>query len=140
MASGGFVSPAIACAAIMVFMSRLLLNLRHVPADEADDVRALMREAGIAFYETRPSMFGISAGGIWLREDADEPRARTLLRDYQATRGEQARRAFDEARREGRVPGVLDQLRDDPRRVLLVFAGIALMLGLTALPVILLLR
>ncbi|MCX7041690.1 MAG: DUF6164 family protein, partial [Gammaproteobacteria bacterium] len=32
-------------------MSKLLLNLRNVPDDEADDVRALLDAHGIAYYE-----------------------------------------------------------------------------------------
>ena len=56
-------------------MSKLLLNLRHVPDDEADDVRAMLDEGGIAYYETRPSAWGISAGGIFVTEEADVPEA-----------------------------------------------------------------
>ena len=33
-----------------------LLNLRHVPDDEADDVRAMLDDNRIAFYETKPSL------------------------------------------------------------------------------------
>jgi hypothetical protein len=33
-------------------MAKLLLNLRNVPDDEADDVRALLDEHDIAYYET----------------------------------------------------------------------------------------
>ncbi len=43
-------------------MARLLFNLRNVPADEADEVRALLRAHGFAFHETPPSPWGISAG------------------------------------------------------------------------------
>lgn len=41
-------------------MAKLLLNLRNVPDDEADDVRALMRDNLVQTYETRPSNWGIS--------------------------------------------------------------------------------
>lgn len=51
-------------------MSRLLLNMRHVPDDEADDVRAMLDANRIAFHETKPSPWGISAGGIFVTEDA----------------------------------------------------------------------
>ncbi|MGD4884363.1 DUF6164 family protein, partial [Xanthomonas citri pv. citri] len=34
-------------------MAKLLLNLRNVPDDEADEVRALMREQRVQVYETR---------------------------------------------------------------------------------------
>ena len=51
-------------------MAKLLLNLRNVPDDEADDVRALLDEHDIAYYETSPGFWNISLGGIWVREDA----------------------------------------------------------------------
>jgi len=47
-------------------MTTLLLNLRRVPDDEADEVRALLERHDIPFYETTPSLWGVSAGGIWL--------------------------------------------------------------------------
>ncbi len=49
-------------------MSKLLMNLRHVPEDEADEVRALLDEHAIAYYETKPSRWGISSGGIWIAD------------------------------------------------------------------------
>ncbi|HET7415147.1 MAG TPA: DUF6164 family protein [Arthrobacter sp.] len=45
-------------------MPKLLLNLRNVPDDDADDVRALLDAERIAFHETAPSPWGIPAGGI----------------------------------------------------------------------------
>ena len=68
-------------------MAKLLLNLRHVPDDEADDVRAMLDAARIGFYETPPSVFGISAGGIYVRENDDVPEAKRLMADSQAQRG-----------------------------------------------------
>ncbi|HET7415144.1 MAG TPA: DUF6164 family protein [Arthrobacter sp.] len=44
-------------------MFRLLLNLRNVPDDGAKDVRATLDAKRIAFYETTPSPWGISARG-----------------------------------------------------------------------------
>jgi hypothetical protein len=46
-------------------MSKLLLNLRGVPDDEADDVRRFLGSSGIGYYETPPSRWG-TAGGIWI--------------------------------------------------------------------------
>src|SRR5690606_18742767 len=45
-------------------MPNLLLNLRQVPADEASEVRELLSRHAIDFYETTPSQWGISHGGI----------------------------------------------------------------------------
>ena len=52
----------------MAAMAKLLLNLRNVPEDEADEVRAWLKENSLAFYETQPSPWGISGGGIWIED------------------------------------------------------------------------
>ncbi|MGV8932232.1 MAG: DUF6164 family protein, partial [Luteimonas sp.] len=44
-------------------MSKLLLNLRQVLDDEADDVRAFLDAHQLEYYETTPSRWGISYGG-----------------------------------------------------------------------------
>ncbi|SDQ26920.1 DUF6164 family protein [Pseudoxanthomonas sp. CF125] len=82
-------------------MAKLLLNLRNVPDDEADEVRAWLIESGMDFYETQPSPWGISSGGIWMREDADIVRAKALMADYQAKRLQRARAAQYAAREQG---------------------------------------
>ena len=72
-------------------MAKLLLNLRYVPEDEAADVRAFLDAAGMEWYQTRPSPFGISQGGIWLRNNEDLPEAKRLMADYQRERQARAR-------------------------------------------------
>lgn len=121
-------------------MAQLLLNLRHVPHDEADDIRELLDEHGVEWYETRPGRWGISFAGIWLRHDQHLPKARELLDEYQMAR---RKRAFDEQRRAlaaGEVPTIASTIRREPLRFILAVGGILLMLGLVALPVFLLSR
>lgn len=115
-------------------MARLLLNLRHVPDDEADDVRALLERHGFGYFETPPSRWGISLGGIWLREDEDLEAAQAVLARYQAERAAQARAAHEAERREGRAETLLQRIRRDPLRILAVLAGIAVVLYLTLMP------
>jgi len=119
-------------------MAKLLLNLRMVPEDEADDVRGFLREHGIGFHETRPSRWGISQGGIWISDAADFPRARSLMDDYQAARQARARAERAEALRDGSAETFLDVLKREPARVAAVMVGILFLLGLVALPVVML--
>ena len=116
-------------------MPHLLLHLRHVPADESDEVRALLRGAGIDFYETAPSRWGVSHGGIWLPDDGDIVRAKALLADYQAERSARARSEWAAARAEGRAETFADVVRREPLRVLGSVIAIAFLLALVALPV-----
>jgi hypothetical protein len=119
-------------------MSKLLLNLRHVPDDEADDVRAMLGTARIAYYETPPSMWGISAGGIYIKDNADVAEAKRLMAVYQAQRRDRARAGHEAAVREGRAETFGSVLRNEPLRVLLTLLAIAFLIGLVALPAVLL--
>ena len=119
-------------------MSRLLLNLRHVPDDEADDVRAMLDTHRIAYYETPPSMWGVSAGGIFVKENADIAEAKRLMADYQKQRSARVRAEYAAARRDGTAETFRTVLRDEPLRVVLTILAIACLLGLVALPVLLL--
>ncbi|HET7607702.1 MAG TPA: DUF6164 family protein, partial [Gammaproteobacteria bacterium] len=78
-------------------MSKLLLNLRDVPDDEADDVRRFVDANAIGYYETRPSFWGVSAGGIWIRDDRDLAVAKRLMAEYQRARQVRAREQWAEA-------------------------------------------
>ena len=115
-------------------MAKLLLNLRNVPDDEADDVRALLDAGGIAHYETPPSVFGISAGGLYVSHDADIAEARRLMDGYQAQRRERARAEHAAAVRDGTAETIWTVMRDRPLRVAATVAAILLLLGLVALP------
>jgi hypothetical protein len=114
-------------------MAKLLLNMRLVPDDEAADVRAMLDEARIPWYETEPSRWGISHGGIWVRDDEDVDRAKALMAGYQATRRERARAERAAALRDGTAETFADVLRREPLRVLLAVLGIAAALAVLAL-------
>jgi hypothetical protein len=72
-------------------MATLLVNLRNVPDDEAEEVRQVLTAHRIDFYETPPGRWGISAGAIWLRDAAQLGEARQLMNDYQEQRRARAR-------------------------------------------------
>lgn len=116
-------------------MAKLLLNLRNVPDDEADEVRAWLTESGMDFYETQPSPWGISSGGIWMRDDADIVRAKALMADYQAKRRQRALAEQATAQRDGSAETFGKLLRERPVYVLTVLAAIIGIVALTlALP------
>jgi len=99
-------------------MPRLLLKLRDVPDDEIEDVTALMEDHSIPIYRTPPGPFGITAGGLWLRDPEDESSARSLLDEYQAQRQARARAELARARDEGRADSVWSLVRRNPLRTL----------------------
>ncbi|WEN14275.1 DUF6164 family protein [Rhodanobacter sp. AS-Z3] len=121
-------------------MSKLLLNLRNVPEDEADDVRALLDAQEIAYYETRPSLWGVSAGGIWVTEDAAFAAARHAMDDYQQQRSARVRAEYAAAKQAGTAETFVTLLRADPVRVVMSVLGILFALGLVTIPFFLLRR
>jgi len=108
-------------------MAKLLLNLRNVPDDEADEVRTLLAEHEIAYYETPPNRWGISMGAIWLRHDGDADHAKRLLADYQAARQRRMRAAYEEQLRAGTADTIVSKARREPVRVI-AYCGIVLLL------------
>ena len=119
-------------------MAKLLLNLRNVGDDEYADVCTLLDQHGIARYRTEPSPWGISNGGLWLREDADHPRAKALMAEYQAERGPRIRAEREQALRDGTAETFGSLFRRRPLFVMLVLLGMAAAAALVLLPFVLL--
>jgi len=103
-------------------MSALLFKLRNVPDDEADDIRDLMQKHGIDIYETGAGNWGISMPSIWVQNDSNLAEAKQLIAQYQQARATNARKAYDEDRRLGRAPGIIEKIAERPFAI----AGIVL--------------
>ncbi len=115
-------------------MPHQLLNLRNVPEDEADQVRRLLEDNRIDYYETPASRWGVSAGAIWLRDDEPVARARDLLDEFQSQRAREMRALHLEHRRTGGVDSLWGRVLKDPIRVLLYLAVVLLILYLSTKP------
>jgi hypothetical protein len=115
-------------------MPTLLFSLRQVPDDEADEVRALLREQAIDFYETPASKWGLGSGALWTRDAEAATRAKALLADYQRGRAERARSERAASLRDGTARTFLDVARQEPLRVFLVLLGVAFFVAVCALP------
>ena len=60
-------------------MSALIFRLRNVPEDEAMQVRDLLDEHRIDWFETSAGNWGIGMPGLWVKDVDDAQRARTLI-------------------------------------------------------------
>ena len=118
-------------------MSRLIFDLRNVPDDEADEVRALLEAGNIAFYETRPAALGLFAGGLWVVADATAGPAKALIAEYQVGRQARARAAYAAAQQGGTTETLSTTIRKEPLKVLALVLGIIFIVGLTVLPFLL---
>ena len=109
-------------------MSRLLIKLRHAPDDEIQEMRSLLQEHRIDFYETQTGPWGISAPGIWLNDEHQYDRAKALIDDYQEHRFREQRAEYERLRRAGQHRTLLKNLLENPVRVVLysLIAGLIL--------------
>jgi len=97
-------------------MSVLLFKLRFVPDDEAQDIRELLADNEIDYYETGAGILGFSMPAIWLRNKSQLIRARQLIDDYQEQRATQARTEYNQQRISGTSKTILDMIKEDPAR------------------------
>ncbi len=106
-------------------MAIQLMNLRIVPADELQEIHALLETHGIAVYETSAGTFGISLAALWLHDDSRMDEARALLDAYGEQRLERARSEHETLKAAGRARTLLDIAREHPLRfiVYLVLVG-----------------
>ena len=107
-------------------MARLLFHLRNVPDDEAEEVRSLLSEHEIGYYETSAGILGISVPALWLVDEKDFIRARQLLDDYQQERATRMRAAYKTARERGEAGSLWHSFMESPLR----FIGHILLIGL----------
>lgn len=106
-------------------MATLLFKLRNVPEDEASEVRDLLAEHEIPFYETTAGNWGISMPAIWLHSDEHYSQARSLLDAYQHERASRMREQYLADQSAGRADTMASLIRRDPLRTLAYLALIA---------------
>jgi len=117
-------------------MAAKLFKLRHVPDDEAEDIRQLLHEHEIGFYETDAGGWGISVPAIWLHEKADLDQANDLIKVYQMQRAEQAQAQYQLDKEQGLQPTVLDKVLQNPLQVVLLVTLCLFILYVTLAPFI----
>ena len=100
-------------------MRKLLIKLRHAPDDEIEEIRDLLRENRIDFYETQAGPWGISAPAIWLSDHEEYARAKALLDTYEENRYREQRAEYERQRRAGEHRTFVQNLMEKPLQVVL---------------------
>jgi len=117
-------------------MPVLLFKLRNVPDDEAADVRELLQQHDISFYETTAGNWGVSMPGIWLHDDTQLSTARELISAYQQQRQREAQTAWQQARQRGEQRTVLSMVAEAPLKVALLLIALGFILYISIMPFI----
>lgn len=121
-------------------MARLLFKLTQVPVDEAQDIRALLDDNQIRYYETDAGFFRVGLDAIWLADDSQEEQARGLIRAYQQERTRQQQATYAKLVEAGQAPSVWQHFCAQPIRFLLLVCAIIFVAGLTLVPFLMLLK
>jgi len=102
-------------------MAVKLFKLRHVPEDEAEEIRLLLLENGIDFYETEAGGWGISVPAIWIHDDNRLAQASALIDAYQQERTTRVRAEYRQLKDKGHHQTVADKIRQKPIQFILFF-------------------
>ncbi len=115
-------------------MARLLFKLAQVPDDEAQEIRMLLNEHQINYYETDAGFFRVGLDAIWLADGAQEQRARELIHAYQAERAIRQQQNYAQLVEAGQVPSLWEHFCAQPLRFMALVIAIIFVAGLTLLP------
>jgi len=94
-------------------MTALVFKLRNVPDDEAQQVRDLLNQHQVEFYETTAGNWGIAMPGIWV-QDEEVLRARELIDNYQVTRTQEQRKLYSQATTDGTAATLSARFKQHP--------------------------
>lgn len=120
-------------------MPNLLFRLNGVPDDEAQDIRVLLEENAIRFYETDAGFWRVGVDAIWLPDDSQLEQARALLDTYQQQRVEHQQQTYAVLQEQGRAPSLREKFAAQPFRILGLMMAILLVLALSLVPFLMLL-
>lgn len=115
-------------------MPVMLMRLRGVPEDEASEIRELLEENRIEFYETPAGNWGVSMPSIWMHDEDELPRAKALLEAYQEERGAKARAEYEQLKRQGKAPMLWHAFTEKPVQLILTIAFVLLILYISTMP------
>ena len=119
-------------------MAKILFRLNGVSDDETNNVRELLINNAIDFYETSSGNWGVSMPAIWLSEDSQFEKAQALLNTYQNERTIRMREEYARLKREGKNKTFADSVAQNPVRftihlalaLLVIYLSVTLVLDL----------
>ncbi len=113
-------------------MPVLLFELRNVPEDEAEEVRALLNSHTIDFYETSAGNWGISMPAIWLPNAEKLHLAQKLLAEYQRQRYITQRQQYLQRKQNRETPTFISTQLKNPLRFMVYTLSALLILYLSS--------
>jgi len=115
-------------------VNKRLYSLRDVPEDEIQEIRELLQQHNIDFYETAPGNWSISAGTLWLRNDDHFEKAQQLLTQYHVQRAKNAKVEHELRLKRGEAKTLLNSVKQNPLRILFYIAFVLSILYISIKP------
>lgn len=111
-----------------------LFKLRNVPDDEAEEVRSLLQDNHIDYYETPPGNWGISMPAIWLNDELQLEHAKRLIEKYQQQRQASTREAYEQTSAHEKRKSFIRDLMANPIQFLMYVGFAAVILYFSIKP------
>ena len=115
-------------------MAKLIFKLKSVSYDEADDIKNLLTENRIAFYESPAGNWEISMHALWLNDDAQYTQAKKLIDKYQVKRNQHIRLETQQKIDQGEYETFIQRLFNKPIQFFIPLAIIIFILYLSIMP------
>ncbi len=115
-------------------MSKLIFNLKSVPFDEADDIKNLLTDNNMDFFESPPGNWGVSVHALWLKDDAQCVQAKQLIIEYQIERSRRMKLEMQEKIDNGEVETFFQRLLNSPTQFILILTIVLFILYVSIVP------
>jgi hypothetical protein len=105
-----------------------IFSLKNVPDDEQEEIRDLLIENKIDYYETPGGNWGISMPAIWINDDSQFEQVKLLIDQYQKKRSVRIREEYEKLKKEGKHQTFIEKVISDPiRSVIYILIALGLM-------------
>ena len=115
-------------------MANLLFKLNNVPDDEANEIRELLDNSEIDYYETSAGNWGLSFAAIWLKDSVQLEKAKALIDEYQHQRYQRVQNERLELVASGQQITWWQVVKTHPVKLVAVFIFVTLVLYLSIAP------
>lgn len=115
-------------------MAKLIFKLKSVSYDEADDIKNLLTENKIVFYESPAGNWEISMHALWLNDEAQYTQAKRLIDEYQVKRRQRIRLETQQKIDQGEYESFIQRLSNKPIQFFIPLAIIIFILYFSIMP------
>ena len=115
-------------------MAKLIFKLKSVSYDEADDIKNLLTENKIDFYESPAGNWEISMHALWLNDETQYTQAKQLIDEYQVKRSQRIRLETQQKIDQGEYETFIQRLFNKPSQFFITLAIIIFILYFSIMP------